>query len=326
MQANPNRRILVSALLFLALSISETGGQILFAPASAAQGDPLIVWAGSDLPIEEASARLEDQAGKILSKASSFFLPSAEGGYLYGFILAIPLRAKPGQALISAALSLAGEDGTVIKKDLKLPLTIEAKQFKREDISLDEANTQLREAPDPARDAQSEAFAQLFDTRDQTALFASGLMVKPLSVPWRETAGFADERRYLYSNGTTDSSVHGGLDLGAKEGSPVDACAAGRVIFAAKRILTGNTIVIEHLPGLFSIYMHLSVLEATEGEVVDSGQRIGLVGSTGLSTGPHLHWELRVGSTSVNPYYWLTRPLLDKSAVSGKIKLPIEGR
>ena len=193
-------------------------------------------------------------------------------------------------------------------------------------ISLDKANTLLRTAPDSARTAESEVFAKLFDTKDRTALFASGPMVKPLFVAWRETAGFADERRYIYYNGKTDSTVHGGIDLGAKEGSVVSASAAGRVVFAAKRILTGNTIVIEHLPGLFSLYMHLSAIDITEGQVVDSGQRIGLVGSTGFSTGPHLHWELRVGSTSVDPHYWLTRSLLDKGSISGKIRTPIEGR
>jgi murein DD-endopeptidase MepM/ murein hydrolase activator NlpD len=324
--SGPRRKDLVFAALFLALAASLTRAQTLAAPASAAQGDPVMAWISSGLPLDEASAFLEDSAGKKLFKAQPFFLPSGESGFLYGFILAVPLRAKPGKASVSAKLRLAGDDGSIIEKELKVPLTIEAKKFLREDISLDKANSTLRAEPDPAQTAESESFAQLFETRDETALFASGTMVKPLSVPWRETAGFADERKYLYYDGTSDSSVHGGLDLGAKEGSLVSACASGRVVFAARRILTGNTIVIEHLPGLFSIYMHLSAIDVSEGEVVDSGQRIGLVGSTGFSTGPHLHWELRVGSTSVDPHYWLIRPLLDKDAVSGKIKLPIEGR
>jgi len=89
-------------------------------------------------------------------------------------------------------------------------------------------------------------------------VFAAGPMGKPLSVAWRETAGFADERRYIYYDGSSDSTLHGGIDLGAKEGSEVVACAGGRVAFAGPRIVTGNTIVLEHLPGLFSLYMHLS--------------------------------------------------------------------
>ena len=317
------RRILVSIFLLLAISAR---GQTLVAPNLAAQGDPLPIWITSELPIEEASASLLDQGGKKLFQALPFFLPSAEAGYLYGFILAVPVHARPGKATISARLRLSGGEGTSLEKDLVASITIEARKFLHEDISLDKSNSILRSTPDPAQVAESKSFAGIFEVRDRTALFASGLMVKPLGVPWRETAGFADERKYLYYDGTSDASVHGGLDLGAREGSPVSACAPGRVVFAARRILTGNTIVIEHLPGLFSIYMHLSAIEVSEGEVVDSGQLVGLVGSTGFSTGPHLHWELRVGSTSVNPYYLLTHPLLDKDAVSGRIKPPIEGR
>jgi murein DD-endopeptidase MepM/ murein hydrolase activator NlpD len=326
MGSGSGRRIFASILLLLAFFAGAAWAQTLEAPASAAQGDPLAVWVTSELPLEEASVFLLDQEGKKLFHASSFFLPSADPGYRYGFILAVPIRAKPGKASVSARLHLVEEDGKLLDKVLDAQLTIEAKKFLREDISLDRANSILRASPEPAQVAESKAFAKIFETRDETALFAAGPMVKPLSVPWRETAGFADERRYIYYDGATDSSIHGGIDLGAKEGSPVAACAAGRVVFAARRILTGNTIVVEHLPGLFSIYMHLSAIEVASGEVVDSGQLIGLVGSTGFSTGPHLHWELRVGSTSVDPHYWLTRPLLDKDAISGRIKPPIEGR
>jgi murein DD-endopeptidase MepM/ murein hydrolase activator NlpD len=95
------------------------------------------------------------------------------------------------------------------------------------------------------------------------------------------------------------------------------ACAPGRVVFAGDRIVTGNTIVLEHLPSLFSIYMHLSAISVAEGDLLAAGELLGRVGSTGLSTGPHLHWELRVGPQSVNPEYWLSRPILDKTWLSG---------
>ena len=311
-------------LLFTGLGLSAA--QTVMAPESAAPGDPLLCWVASPEPLDGAFVALAGASGTLLSRADSFFMPSEGEEFLYGFLLAVPIKASAAPATLRFIASCKGANGEPGRIDIVHALSIEPKKFPSEDIALDKANTLLRAKPDPAQTAESVAFAKIFATRDVTALFASGPMVKPLNGAWRETAGFGDERRYLYSGGGSDASIHGGIDLGAKEGTEVVACAAGRVVFAQTRILTGNTVILEHLPGLFSLYMHLSAIKVREGDIVDSGEGIGLVGSTGLSTGPHLHWELRVGGVSVNPYYWLSRPLLDKERNSGKIKLPVEGR
>jgi murein DD-endopeptidase MepM/ murein hydrolase activator NlpD len=312
--------------LFFAIALKSAIAQTVIAPESLAPGDPLLCWILSPDPLENASVVLAGFSGTILSRAGAFFMPSDEEGYLYGFLLPVPIKTAAVPATLRFTATFKNAGGEPGRLDLAREIGIEAKKFLSEDIALDKANTALRAKPDPAQTAQSAEFAKIFSSRDVTALFASGTMVKPLNVGWRETAGFGDERRYLYFGGGGDASVHGGVDLGAKEGTDVVACAAGRVAFAQLRILTGNTIVLEHLPGLFSIYMHLSSIKVREGDIVGSGDRIGLVGSTGLSTGPHLHWEVRIGEVSVNPYYWLTHPLLDKNDNSGKIKLPVEGR
>lgn len=319
-------RLRIAFLLAILVAIGPLAAQTIVAPSSIAPGDPLLCWMRSDRPVLSALASLKDGTGKKLASAGSFFMPSNEDIFLYGFLLPVPLKAAQGQANLT--VSTIFDEGIEGQKTIELSadLVIEAKKFMKEDIPLDKANTDLRTKPDPAKTAETKTFAEIFAARDLTALFASGPMIKPLTVTWRETAGFADERRYLYYNGGSDSTYHGGLDLGAKEGSEVLACAAGRVVFAGHRIVTGNTVVIEHLPGLFSIYMHLSSIALREGDIADSGELIGRVGSTGLSTGPHLHWELRIGDISVDPHYWLTRPLLDKDSISGKIKTPAEGR
>jgi murein DD-endopeptidase MepM/ murein hydrolase activator NlpD len=79
---------------------------------------------------------------------------------------------------------------------------------------------------------------------------------------------------------------------------------------ARDRIVTGNTVVIEHLPGVFSLYYHLDSIGVDEGDVVEQGERIGTVGMTGLATGPHLHWEIRVGGVPVAPEEASRVPLL----------------
>ena len=313
-------------LLIIVAALRSAAGQTIIAPRDISPGDPFLCWLRSERPILSASALLRDSEGKLLASAKPFFMPSGGEEFLYGFLFPIPVKARPGAAELRASVVFEEDGGGESLAELGSSFTIEAKKFLKEDIPLDKSNSLLRTKPDPAKTAESIAFAKVFATRDLTSLFAAGPMTKPLSVAWRETAGFADERRYLYYDGTNDSTLHGGIDLGAREGSEVLACAGGRVAFAGLRIVTGNTIVLEHLPGLFSLYMHLSAIMVHEGDIVGEGQPIGRVGSTGLSTGPHLHWELRVGEVSVNPYYWLSRPLLDKDANSGKIKLPAEGR
>ena len=103
------------------------------------------------------------------------------------------------------------------------------------------------------------------------------------------TARYGEQRSI---NGSAPSGHHTGTDLGADMGTPVLATNAGRVVLARQLKVRGNMIVIDHGGGLFSGYCHLSAFNVTEGELVTAGQQIAEVGSTGLSTGAHLHWEM----------------------------------
>ena len=76
-------------------------------------------------------------------------------------------------------------------------------------------------------------------------------------------------------------------------------------MLAENRITTGWSIVIEHLPGLYSVYYHLSELGVNEGDMVKQGQLIGKSGATGLATGPHLHWEMRLNGSAILPEFFL---------------------
>lgn len=74
---------------------------------------------------------------------------------------------------------------------------------------------------------------------------------------------------------------------------------------AENRISTGWSVVIEHLPGLYSLYYHMSSLNVKENDYVKAGEKIGLSGSTGLATGPHLHWEVRLNMAAVKPEFFM---------------------
>ena len=94
---------------------------------------------------------------------------------------------------------------------------------------------------------------------------------------------------------------HGGADFISSEGTPVLAPGAGRVLLAHDLYFSGNTVVIDHGLGLFSLLAHLSAFDVREGELVTEGQTVGRVGATGRVTGPHLHWAVRAGGARVDP-------------------------
>lgn len=110
-----------------------------------------------------------------------------------------------------------------------------------------------------------------------------------------------DFGRRRYVNNALTSYRHNGLDIAHNQGEPVKAANHGRVLFADYMIGTGNTVIIEHGYGLKSWYYHMVSLDAKAGDMVKKGDVIGLVGSTGFSTGPHLHFAISVNEVYVNP-------------------------
>ena len=98
---------------------------------------------------------------------------------------------------------------------------------------------------------------------------------------------------------------HEGQDIDAEYGTPVEAAASGRVIIAGRQRGYGNVVYLDHGAGLTTRYGHLSQINVTVGQTVTRGQTIGLVGSTGRSTGPHLHYEVRINNQPVDPKRYL---------------------
>ncbi len=94
---------------------------------------------------------------------------------------------------------------------------------------------------------------------------------------------------------------HNGIDIGAKTGASILAAYNGTVVASSYTSAMGNYIMIDHGDGLYTIYMHCSALYVTKGQAVSRGDTIGAVGSTGLSTGPHLHFSVRRNGEYVNP-------------------------
>lgn len=110
---------------------------------------------------------------------------------------------------------------------------------------------------------------------------------------------------YRWHPVTHEYKLHTGMDLGVPSGTPVYAMAEGRVILSQYSDSWGNYVIIYHGNGISSLYAHFSKRLVSVGETVKAGQQIGLSGSTGWSTGPHLHFEIRKDGTPIDPtpYY-----------------------
>ena len=99
--------------------------------------------------------------------------------------------------------------------------------------------------------------------------------------------------------------MHEGIDIGAPEGAPIYAASAGTVSFAGVMGGYGNMMLVDHGGGVVTAYAHQSSFFVGVGQSVSAGQQIGSVGSTGASTGPHLHFEVRVGGAPNDPLGYL---------------------
>ena len=149
-------------------------------------------------------------------------------------------------------------------------------------------------------------------SRDHSA--SERYYTEPFVIPvaGRLTTEFGETRTV---NNAPTSYRHSGLDIAAPTGTPVAAVNRGKVVLSMELITQGNTVVIDHGQGLFSVYFHLDELHAVENTIVERGEIIGTVGSTGFSTGPHLHLTMSYFRHNLEPGHFLVgEPLTYQNA------------
>jgi murein DD-endopeptidase MepM/ murein hydrolase activator NlpD len=126
------------------------------------------------------------------------------------------------------------------------------------------------------------------------------LWSKPFAVPIPGGSGTNFGHRRIF-NGQA-RAPHAGADLKASTGTPILSTNRGRVVLARDLFYTGNTVVLDHGLGIYTIYAHLSKINVKPGTMVENGALLGLAGATGRVTGPHLHWSARVQGARVDPF------------------------
>lgn len=115
---------------------------------------------------------------------------------------------------------------------------------------------------------------------------------------------FGDKRSSIYGRKVIGESVHMGVDLASNAHAIIEASNKGIVAFTGALGIYGNTVIIDHGLGLFSLYAHLSSIDTTVGKQVEKGEKIGISGTSGLAGGDHLHFSIIVGGQFVNPQEW----------------------
>jgi murein DD-endopeptidase MepM/ murein hydrolase activator NlpD len=205
-------------------------------------------------------------------------------------LLGVGLDVRPGQHEVVVRVSDEAQSTTTHR----LPLTVVTKAFETRRLSLPDrfVNPPASLGDRIAREARllADTFKDLRAERLWRGAFEAPVAGRP-------TSSFG---RLTILNGKPGSR-HQGADFRAAEGTPVKAPNSGLVVLADDLYYSGNTVVVDHGYGLFSLLAHLSTIAVTVGSPVARGDLLGESGATGRVTGPHLHWAVRIGPFSVDP-------------------------
>ena len=215
----------------------------------------------------------------------------AESGRLRWIALAgIDLGTRPGRYRVT----LSGTDTAGRSLAALETLAVEAKRFPTRELTVDEKYVTPPAAALSRIKEESQRVNAIFASVTPECFWHGSFLVP---VPGEVISTFG--KRSVY-NGQA-RSPHAGTDFRGAAGTPIRAPNAGRVVLAADLYYSGNTVILDHGYGLYSYLGHMSAFSVKEGDLVKTGEIIGKVGATGLVTGPHLHWTVRLVETRIDP-------------------------
>jgi len=173
-------------------------------------------------------------------------------------------------------------------------LVVEKRTFPTRRLKVDEAFVTPPPSEQARIDKEATLLAATWKAPSPERLW-SGPFVRPVAEPANSAFG----TRSIFNG--KPRNAHGGADFLSPAGTPVHSPNAGRVVVARSLYFSGNTVIVDHGLGLFSMLAHLSAIDVREGDRVNAGQVVGKVGATGRVTGPHLHWTVRAADARVDP-------------------------
>ena len=288
-----SRSLLTLALCALPLA-SARAATLQVAPAAPQPGDVLT------LTIVPATGETIQATGMSAFDTGEVKFYRRADGSARAFV-GLPFDRTGGKFSVSARVQVE-KGGKSSEQVLRANVNARTRAFPRQNI-------RMRNGNEAKMDQKSKLRAEKLHVQSKMKnSYASPLWVGNWLVPCkgRDVSSYGVKRTV---NGKPWGQHNGG-DIRASSGTPVQASNTGRVVLSEYLPdLRGNCIVIDHGCNVFSIYMHLSKRLVSEGQSVGKGQRIGLVGATGFVTGPHLHWEMRIGWEPVDPFLFARRGL-----------------
>ncbi len=261
--------------------LKEPSFIVLFSATELQQGDTLIIMA-ENIPEGERIT------GKFNGKSFDFFPVKSEGKWRA--LLGIDAKKAPGEYSLSVFL--------FDESEIKETITVKKSNFPVTKIVI---TPELEEKGFTASN-----IAGNIATKDGVIIY--GVLEKYSSMAYFNQSFIYPFEEIInvgaFGNIRKDGEItiqHLGVDLDAVEGTSVYAINNGRVVFVEELTVFGNTIIIDHGLGIYSLYLHLSEFKVLEGEILERGELIGLSGNTGWSVGPHLHLSIKVNGASVDP-------------------------
>ncbi len=249
-------------------------------PVKITRGDPFVVVVSNP----------EEAPGAEFGGTWLPFTSCGEGCYMA--LGLAPLDTKSGNHPIKIS------DGGL---SISLAITVLAGEFATQDLTLPKDKVTLSPEDEARADAEAERMRGLWAIANPRIW--DGDFIMPLE--GGISTGFGTVRLM----NETKRSIHSGLDIRGAYGTPILAANTGRVVMNEDTFFGGNTVILDHGMGLYTVYMHMQESRVIEEEIVDRGEIIGLVGSTGRSTGPHLHYTVKLAATNVNPRALVELPL-----------------
>jgi len=221
-------------------------------------------------------------------------IPYVRSGANWVAIIGVDLDVKAGTYPTTIRVTKSGANGPIVEKR---SVTIVVKYVKYPTTQLKVADEYVDLSPENTERA-------LREQKELDSLYASitreMLWKDPFVVPIAGETGTNFGHRRVFNSQAL--ALHAGADLHAATGTPIHSTNRGRVVLAKDLFFTGNTVIVDHGLGIYSLYAHLSRIDVETGAMIERNQMLGLSGATGRVTGPHLHWGIKVQNARVDPF------------------------
>jgi murein DD-endopeptidase MepM/ murein hydrolase activator NlpD len=269
--------------------------------------DPFLTFDVGPLPVTQGSIVVVKVRTRQPVTLEGLFvdwrIPFAQDGDVYYGVVGVSASPVSGPTPGIYPLTVTATDANGAQVTVTASVNVAAGRYNSEYINLPPDRQALLDPELVA--AENNKLSAVWTIFNPTRYW-TGAFTLPVQNYAKISSPFGTRRSY---NGGPFSSYHEGTDFSATTGTPVYAPADGVVALAEPLTVRGNAIVIDHGWGVYSGYWHLSSIDVSVGQQVKQGDFIGRVGGTGLSTGPHLHWDIRIRSLNVDPMQ-LTRQSL----------------